>query len=95
MRAYLTQFLQLIPERVEELLAALEDGNRILVRKHLHKMSPQLQFFGIRDTITPIQRLEFEFETMPYEELETLTREIIAKLEAALTEVSALVASYR
>ncbi len=90
-RAYLLQFLKLIPERVEQLTAALEEENRVLVRKILHKMSPQLQFFGIKDVITPIQRLEFEYETMPYDELAGLTKNIIVKLEVAVKEVAEII----
>jgi len=94
MLKYLEQFKELIPERLIDVRNALDLRDRILIRQLLHKMSPQLQFFGIKDVSIPIQRLEFEYESMPFIELEILVNDIIAKLEDALDEISRLIDSY-
>ena len=91
MRKYLDQFLDLIPQRVEELTGALKKDQRVLVRKILHKMSPQLEFFGIQDTMIPIRRLEFEYETMLYNDLEMLVNGIIYKLDGALSDIERVI----
>jgi len=90
---YLNQFKELIPERMIFLKLSLKNGDRIMIRQILHKMSPQLQFFGVKDIITPIQRMEFEYQTMPINELEQLVNDIIIKLEQAVTEVSKIIDS--
>lgn len=94
MLKYLFQFQELIPERLDQLKKAKNQDNRTQIRQILHKMSPQLQFFGIQNIIIPIQRLEFEYETMPNQELEVLVNEIISKLEGALIEVTKTIQKY-
>lgn len=93
MLKYLEQFKTLIPKRINQLVLALDVQDRVLIRQILHKMSPQLQFFGIQEVTTPIQRMEFEYESMPINELVTLVTNIIAKLENAVEEVSKLIIS--
>ncbi|MGM5468728.1 hypothetical protein ACS386_00480 [Flavobacteriaceae bacterium LMO-SS05] len=93
MLKYLTQFKELISERLIEVRHALDLHDRVLIRQLLHKMSPQLQFFGIKDVDVPIQRLEFEYESMPFMDMEILVNDILVKLEDALTEVSKLIDS--
>lgn len=93
MLKYLKQFIELISDRLIEVRNALELHDRVLIRQILHKMSPQLQFFGIKDVNIPIQRLEFEYESMPFIELEVLVNDIIVKLEDALEEISKLIDS--
>lgn len=90
---YLNQFVTLIPERLNQLTIALAARDRVLIRQILHKMSPQLQFFGVQDIMVPIRRLEFEYETMSFEELDTLVKKIIVKLESAIAEVYKLIDS--
>lgn len=91
MEKYLVQFIELIPERLEQLKLSLKDGDRIMIRQILHKMSPQIQFFGVQNITTLIRRLEFEYDSMPLEELEVLLRKIFVKLEAAIDEVAKLI----
>lgn len=93
MLKYLEQFKTLIPKRLNQLVLALDTQDRMMIRQILHKMSPQLQFFGIRDVSTPIQRMEFEYESMPINELVTLVNGIITKLDNAVAEVSKLIDS--
>lgn len=90
---YLKQFVELIPERLKDLKISLENGDRMMIRQILHKMSPQLQFFGIKNVTTPIQRMEYEYQSMPINELEQLVNDIIAKLEEAVAEVSKIIDS--
>lgn len=90
---YLKQFIELIPERLKDLKFSLDKGDRMMIRQILHKMSPQLQFFGIKNVTTPVQRMEFEYQSMPINELEQLVNDIIAKLEEAVTEVSKIINS--
>jgi len=91
MLKYLMQFKELITERLMDVRNALDLHDRVLIRQILHKMSPQLQFFGIKDVTIPIQRLEFEYESMPFIELELLVNDIIVKLEEALEEISKII----
>lgn len=93
MMKYLNQFQELIPERLKQLKEALKKDDRKQIRQILHKMSPQLQFFGIQDIIIPIQRLEIEYNTMPFIELEALGNDIIYKLEGATKEVTKIIQS--
>lgn len=94
MERYLRQFQELIPSRVSELKKFLKVDDRKKIRQTLHQMSPQLQFFGIPDIIAPVRRLEFEYETMPSEELGILVNDILEKLDAACKEVDSILANY-
>ena len=94
MERYLRQFMELIPTRVADLKMHLKDGNRKLIRQTLHQMSPQLQFFGIPNVVMPIKRLELEYETMPFNDLETLINEILRKLDGAFEEVNGVIKVY-
>ncbi|MFC4722382.1 hypothetical protein ACFO5O_08615 [Geojedonia litorea] len=85
---YLKQFNALIPERLYYLKKALLIQDRKEIRQILHKMSPQLQFFGVPNITTPIRRMEFEYDTLPLVELEAIVEDIIVKLEGAIKEVS-------
>jgi hypothetical protein len=51
-------------------------------------MSPQLQFFGIKDITKSIRRLELEYETMPIAELNALVDTILIKLDFAIKDVN-------
>lgn len=84
---YLRQFQELIPNRIEKLNENLNDKNRKGTRQILHQMSPQIQFFGIPDVVKHIKKLEFEYETIPIEDLKSLVENIILKLELALKDV--------
>ena len=84
---YLKQFKELIPQRIENLEEKLKSRDRKAVRQLLHQMSPQLHFFGIKDIVQPIRRLEHEYETMPFEELSTLVDTILIKLNIAIKDV--------
>lgn len=84
---YLNQFKELIPPRIESLEQSLKEKDRKKVRQILHQMSPQLQFFGIKDIVKPVRRLEHEYETIPYNELKTLVDRILIKLNLAIKDV--------
>jgi len=84
---YLTQFSKLIPGRIESLNEQLQTQDRKKLRQLLHQMSPQLQFFGIKDLVQPIRRLEHEYQTMPYGELYDLVEKILVKLNLALIDI--------
>jgi HPt (histidine-containing phosphotransfer) domain-containing protein len=94
MLKYLNQFQDLIPSRVESLKISLEAEDRKMVRQILHQMSPQLQFFGIPDVIGPVKRLELEYETMPFQDLELLIFDILEKLDEACKEVDSILEKY-
>ncbi|PSR13860.1 MAG: hypothetical protein DA408_12925 [Bacteroidetes bacterium] len=91
MLKYLNQFQELIPPRVENLKACLQADDRKMIRQILHQMSPQLQFFGIPGMLTPIRRLEHEYETMSRKELKTLVDRMLKKLDGAIKEVALIV----
>lgn len=87
MRVYLLQFQELIPQRMVALSKAMNTQNRKLIRQILHKMSPQLQFFGILGILPLIRRVENEYESMPFPELENLCQDCLIKLKAAQKEI--------
>lgn len=84
---YLRQFKELIPQRLENLDASLKAEDRKMVRQLLHQMSPQLHFFGIKDIVQPILRLELDYATMPLEDLRSLVNTVIYKLNLAIKDV--------
>jgi HPt (histidine-containing phosphotransfer) domain-containing protein len=84
---YLLQFHELIPARIDSLEESLKVGDRKRTIQLLHQMSPQLQFFGIKDIVQPIRRLELKYETMPFEDLSSLVDDILINLHLALKDV--------
>ncbi|MFT4771789.1 MAG: HPt (histidine-containing phosphotransfer) domain-containing protein [Cryomorphaceae bacterium] len=90
MLKYLHQFQELIPGRILSLKTSLEANDRIRIRQLLHQMSPQLHFFGIHDIEQPIRRLEHEYESIPYEDLERLVNKILDKLGLAIKDVDSI-----
>jgi len=91
---YLNQFQELVPERIKYLKTGMQEGDRRKIRQILHQMSPQLQFFGIPNVLTPIRRLELEYETMSLEELEDLIDDILASLDRAMKEIEHVLKDY-
>lgn len=87
---YLKQFTTLIPERIERVKLGMKNKDRTNVRKVIHNMSPQIQFFGIPEIEKYITRLEFEYQTMPIEEIENIVTKITNQLKMALEEVRIL-----
>lgn len=94
MEKYLRQFLDLIPVRMNILIRSLEQQERKTIRQTVHQMSPQLQFFGIPGIQLLINRLECEYETMPFKELETLVTSLLTRLSAAIEEVDQVLEKY-
>ena len=90
---YLIQFQELIPERIENLKESLQEKDRKKTRQIVHKMSPQLKFFGIPDIEVLILRLELEYTTMPLEDLNSLVNDMLIKLESAVKEVDLILES--
>jgi len=91
---YLRQFQELIPERIERLRESLQAEDRKKVRQILHQMSPQLEFFGIPEVTPPIRRLEYEYETMPMDDLKILVKKIIIQLDGACKDVENILNTY-
>jgi HPt (histidine-containing phosphotransfer) domain-containing protein len=85
---YLNRFQELIPQRIEKLQQSLEAEDRNSIRQTVHQMSPQLQFFGVLDIEATVRRLEFEYETLPLKELNSLVHDFLAKLEGVREEVN-------
>lgn len=91
MERYLRQFQELIPTRIDDLKKYQKNKDRKMIRQTLHQMSPQLQFFGIQGVVDPIRRLEFEYQTIPLEELKFLIDRILEKLDGACGEVDSII----
>lgn len=85
---YLKQFLELIPSRTTLLRQSLAKKDRESVRKILHQISPQLQFFGIPDVVPQAREIINEYQTMDWDDLEDNTESIIGILHAATKEVA-------
>jgi len=90
---YLNRFQELIPNRIEKLQQGLEAEDRNMIRKTVHQMSPQLQFFGIRNVETIVRRLEFEYQSLPLDELKLLVQDFLDKLEGIQKEVALILKS--
>lgn len=84
---YLKQFITLIPGRIKLLRKAMKEDNFIKIRREVHKMSPQAEFFGIRQVVKLKNILEIEQEIYSEEELKTLISDIIIILESATNEI--------
>ena len=87
MYKYLNQFRTLIPERIAALKKSLQAEDRTLIRQILHKMSPQLQFFGVPNVVQPIKKLEETYQTMSMKALKQLVQKILITLQKAWEEV--------
>lgn len=88
---YLYQFKELIPKRSAELRKALGASDRTNVRKLIHSMSPQVQFFGIKEVVKIKERLELGYEHIPQEEMNSSVNELLNYLEQAVIEVINLI----
>ena len=91
MLKYLTQFVELVPARSKEIKKAIDEGDRTTVRKLIHKLSPQIQFFGITEFTQLKQKLEYEYAEMHMSEMQTLVKSLLDKLEQARQEVEKVI----
>ena len=90
---YLNRFQELIPERIAVLEQSLKVNDRKMIRQIVHKMGPQLQFFGVKDTAPFVRRLEFEYESIPYDQLKVLIESFLKKMDAVQQEVAMIIKS--
>ncbi len=88
---YLNQFLSLVPENTAQLTKSLELKDRQQVKQLLHKMKPQLLFFGLPGIGSLVQSIEIAYEKMPMKEMEQVVEKIIEIIHNALDEVEVLV----
>ena len=88
---YLYQFEELIPKRSAELRKALNTADRTYIRKLIHSMSPQVQFFGIKEVVKIKERLELGYEHIPQEEMNSNVIELLSYLGKAVIEVSQII----
>lgn len=88
---YLNQFVNLVTERNIKLEEALKHEDRKNVRRILHSMRPQIQFFEIPEIVPQIARLELEYETIPIEELKSMTLNIIKKLKVVTQHIQNII----
>jgi len=89
---YLRQFKELIPERVLQLKKMMQDGDRKGIRQCLHKMSPQLEFFGINEAVTLKHRLELEYDSLPHDELNSMLDQLMSKIDQSQVEIDEVIA---
>ena len=90
MEKYLRQFASLIPERTEMSRAALDSEDRAQVRQLIHKMSPQLQFFGMDEVVELKNQLEMGYLKMDFQDLKKMVNHLLEQLAQALVEVNQL-----
>lgn len=91
---YLIQFKELIPERVSQLRKMMEEGDRKGIRQCLHKMSPQLEFFGVNDAVILKHRLELEYDSFPQEEMDAMLRQLLYKIDQSYREIDEVIAKH-
>ena len=89
---YLRQFKELIPERVDQLKKMIQDGDRKGIRHYLHKMSPQLEFFGIHEAVNLKHRLELEYNSLPQHELDSMLDQLMSKIDQSQVEIDQVIA---
>lgn len=92
MKVYLVQFSEMIPQRIDLLKTALQEQDRKRIRQIIHKMGPQVQFFGIPGAVPMIRKVETEYEQLSFLQLEQLCEQLLAKLFGAKTEIEELIA---
>ncbi|MEM1283266.1 MAG: Hpt domain-containing protein [Bacteroidota bacterium] len=90
MEKYLRQFASLIPERTEMIREALDSKDRAQVRQLIHKMSPQIQFFGMDEVVELKNQLEMGYLKMDFQDLENMVNRLLEQLSMALVEVNDL-----
>ena len=88
--SYLTQFTTLIPDRIERLQKEIASHNDQQIKRVLHNMSPQVQFFGLPKTIDAIKRVELEYDQLNFDEKKSIIFGIIGQLEDAVKEVNTI-----
>ena len=88
---YLKQFVELIPSRTQQIKEALAQQNRTLLRKLIHQLSPQIQFFGINDFARLKRKLELEYQEIDYFELQQLVNDLLERLDLARQEVEQII----
>jgi HPt (histidine-containing phosphotransfer) domain-containing protein len=91
LQKYLRQFQELIPDRTASLKKSLQAEDWEMVRQHVHKMSPQLQFFGLPGILGSIHRLEVEYQEMTLKEMTHLVNDLIGKIDQATAEVDSII----
>ena len=84
---YLNQFCKLVRERVKLLRQATLDNNLEGIRKEVHRMSPQAEFFGIHQVVQLKKVLEIEPVIFSAQELTTMIFDIISILVEATKEI--------
>nr|WP_255552021.1 Hpt domain-containing protein [Roseivirga sp. E12] len=91
---YLRQFKELIPERVSQLRQMIKEKDRKGIRQCLHKMSPQLEFFGVNDAVVLKHRLELEYDSFPQEEMEAMLEQLLDKIDQSYLEIDKVIAKH-
>jgi HPt (histidine-containing phosphotransfer) domain-containing protein len=91
---YMNQFQKLIPERMIKLKDAAHSEERDQMRKQLHKMGPQLQFFGIPNATQVVHQLENEIQTLDIEELKSMINNLMLNVNNAMNEVDRIIQVY-
>jgi HPt (histidine-containing phosphotransfer) domain-containing protein len=90
---YLHQFIELVSDRLSELSADLSREDREGVRESLHRMIPQLEVFGLGGVVGDIRNLAYNYQDMPWEELESIAEGISSELDMACDEVAGVIHS--
>ena len=87
-KKHLRLFLELVPNRIEKLNQALDNSQLDIAKGIIHKMRPQLQYFGTPSILQTLRRLEFEYESLPEKDLRFLLDELSTQLQVAQQEIS-------
>ncbi len=85
--AYLLQFQQLVPLKIEQLLLAAEKNERVEIYQSAHRLKPQLTFFGLQQEEWIANIIEIKADEISMEELNILTAQLEAGCKAALNEI--------
>jgi HPt (histidine-containing phosphotransfer) domain-containing protein len=88
---YLNQFVELVSSRSVDLQSACDQGEPEAIRKVVHSMKPQLQFFGVTEIDKTIESLEEGIAGLSNEDIERECTFLLKKLDLATAEIKDLI----
>ena len=94
MQRYLHQFLELIPEKIDELKTLQINENREKIRELIHHIGPHLVYFGVPEVNETLKFIESNINTIPFSELRIILNKLLFNINKAIEEISNIAAKY-
>ena len=88
---YLNQFLEILKPEILNLKNALESEDRLKIKKIVHKIGPQLVFFGLPNVAELVQKIESGYETLAFNKLQLTVNQLFEKIKNAVEAIESQV----